>query len=58
MAEGLARCGVKKDRAAGLSATLLNLFEGGLLVARVTRSTAPLLQAAAAMEALLEGADC
>lgn len=58
MKEGLARCGVAKDRAAGLSATLLNLFEGGLLVARVTRSTAPLLQAAATMAALLEGADC
>lgn len=57
MEAGLARCGIAEDRVANLSTTLLSLFEGGLLVARVARSTEPLLQAARAMTALLGGAD-
>ena len=51
---GLVRCGVAADRAGQLSGTLLTLFEGGLVVARVTRSTEPMLSAATTMRVLLE----
>lgn len=54
---GLLRCGVAESRAGDLSATLLSLFEGGLVVSRVTGSPEPLLNAAAAMRALLACGD-
>ena len=53
---GLLRSGVSADRAPALAEALLTLLEGALILARVTRSPAPLLKAGASMKVLLQQA--
>jgi len=55
MAEGLQHFGRPPEEAKRLAVILLALYEGALVVSRVSRSTAPLMQCAAHMGALLSG---
>ncbi|MGC4079544.1 MAG: TetR/AcrR family transcriptional regulator [Rubrivivax sp.] len=54
LAEQFVQVGVKRKRAGELATILLSTFEGALLVARVSKTTAPLLMAGEQMAALLK----